>query len=133
MRDMNYPQDTNYPEEMRPGPPSPDQPIPGQPVQGSPAPPPEVMGDYGNVGGGRMASQMAEGLAKLPPEELAMLDAVITPEVGMILTKAFGPEFGQMISSLMQPETGESQEMGAMEKIEEPGENAMSNFTAGGF
>lgn len=141
MHGMNYPQDTKYPQRERPDEPVVTSPMPTQPVNasiggqsrvetemagagmaGDDMPDANVMGDdYGGTGGG-MVSQMAAGLARLAPEEMQLLDAAITPEIGLILTKALGPEFGQLIAPLMQA--------GAQAG---PEQSAISNFTADRF
>lgn len=42
------------------------------------------------------------GLSRLMPEEVARLDAMITPETVHLLIKAFGPAMGRILWPLIQ-------------------------------
>jgi len=72
-------------------------------------------------------------LNRLTPQELQLLDAAITPEVGAVVVKAF-PELSPLIRPLMQPD-GMAPQQGAPQPMQAPlaGGGALGGMTGGGY
>jgi hypothetical protein len=50
--------------------------------------------------GNQTVQTIAQGLGALTPNELAELDAIITPRAAVLMAKAFGPEIGELLGPL---------------------------------